>query len=102
MSGTDGATGGGRWDDDRLVVLVTEVLDGEEYAGTPAPPEQPAELSVEDVVTAGRAAFCWLDVLVSLRSASDTERAPRQHRLHARAATSLAAPPTGSTTTKGR
>ncbi|MGY1706539.1 hypothetical protein ACI79C_18380 [Geodermatophilus sp. SYSU D00697] len=28
----------------------------------------PAELSVDDVVASGRAAYCWLDVVVWLRS----------------------------------
>ncbi len=63
-----GGTDGGWWDDDQLMVLVAEVLDGEAPTGTSAQPEPPAELSLEDVVAAGRAAFCWLDVVVSLRN----------------------------------
>ena len=60
-----GGTDGGWWDDDQLMVLVAEVLDGEAPS---AQSEPPAELSLEDVVAAGRAAFCWLDVVVSLRN----------------------------------
>jgi hypothetical protein len=62
-----------RWDDDQLMTLLTEVLADPEVdraeARTPAAPDdRPAELSLEDVVAAGRAAFCWLDVVVSLRN----------------------------------
>ena len=68
-------TDGGRWDDDQLMALLTEVLDDPEAdrAGVPAPAapdDRPADLSLEDVVAAGRAAFCWLDVLVTLRDAA--------------------------------
>ena len=62
---------GYRWDDDQLMSLLTEVLDPEaDCPGAPASAvrdDRPAELSLEDVVAAGRAAFCWLDVLVTLR-----------------------------------
>ena len=62
---------GYRWDDDQLMTLLTEVLDPEaDCPGAPASAvreDRPAELSLEDVVAAGRAAFCWLDVLVTLR-----------------------------------
>ena len=62
---------GHRWDDGRLMTLLTEVLDPEvdcAEAPTPAAPDdRPAELSLEDVVAAGRAAFCWLDVVVTMR-----------------------------------
>ena len=59
------------WDDARLMTLLTEVLDPE--AGCPGAPasavreDRPAELSLEDVVAAGRAAFCWLDAVVTVR-----------------------------------
>ena len=62
---------GYRWDDDQLMSLLTEVLDPE--AGCPGAPasavreDRPAELSLEDVVAAGRAAFCWLDAVVTVR-----------------------------------
>ena len=63
-----------RWDDDRLMTLLTEVLDPDaDRAGGPtsaAQDDRPAELSLEDVVAAGRAAFCWLDVVVTLRNVS--------------------------------
>jgi len=70
VSGTDG----GWWADDRLVALLTGVRDDEEderaEVSTPAAQDdQPAGISLEAVVTAGRAAFCWLDVVVSLRNA---------------------------------
>ena len=62
---------GYRWDDDQLMTLLTEVLDPEaDRAEAPTPAAQddrPAELSLEDVVAAGRAAFCWLDVVVTMR-----------------------------------
>jgi hypothetical protein len=32
-----------------------------------APDDRPAEFSLADVVAAGRAAYCWLDVIVTLR-----------------------------------
>jgi hypothetical protein len=63
---------GHRWDHCQLMTLLTGVLDDPEAdcAEAPtsaAPNNQPAELSLEDVVAAGRAAFCWLDVVVTLR-----------------------------------
>ncbi|MGY1762279.1 hypothetical protein ACI79G_15210 [Geodermatophilus sp. SYSU D00779] len=62
---------GYRWDDDQLMTLLTEVLDPEadcaEASTSAAQDERPAELSLEDVVAAGRAAFCWLDVVVTVR-----------------------------------
>jgi len=64
---------GHRWDDDQLITLLTEVLDDQgadcaEHPLSAVPDDQPAELSLEDVVAAGRAAFCWLDVVVTLRN----------------------------------
>ena len=60
-----------RWDDRRLETLLTQVPDPEaDRAGAPASTaggDRPAELSLEDVVAAGRAAFCWLDVVVTMR-----------------------------------
>ena len=63
---------GHRWDDGQLMTLLTEVLadpeaDCAEAPTSAAPDDRPAELSLEDVVAAGRAAFCWLDVVVTLR-----------------------------------
>jgi hypothetical protein len=62
---------GYRWDDDQLMSLLTEVLDPEAdraEAPTSAARDDPAaELSLEDVVAAGRAAFCWLDAVVTVR-----------------------------------
>ncbi|SHN62921.1 hypothetical protein SAMN05660350_01101 [Geodermatophilus obscurus] len=63
---------GYRWDDGQLMTLLTEVLDDPEAdcaeASTSATSDdRPAEISLEDVVAAGRAAFCWLDVVVTLR-----------------------------------
>ena len=62
-------------DDGRLIGLAVEVLDGEEMRGgrdrTSAPPDgSPAELPLADVVAVGQAAYCWLDVIVSLRLAT--------------------------------
>jgi hypothetical protein len=63
---------GYRWDDDQLMTLLAVVVDDPEADCAKAPPsaapdDRPAELSLEDVVAAGRAAFCWLDVVVTLR-----------------------------------
>jgi hypothetical protein len=62
---------GYRWDDRRLMTLLTEVPGPEAdraEAPTSAPGgDRPAELSLEDVVAAGRAAFCWLDAVVTVR-----------------------------------
>ena len=64
--------GGRRWDDDRLAALLTGVVDDpdadrSEAPTSAAPDDEPAGISLEDVVAAGRAAFCWLDVVVVLR-----------------------------------
>ena len=94
---------GYRWDDDQLMTLLTEVLDPEaDRAEAPTPAAQddrPAELSLEDVVAAGRAAFCWLDVVVTMRdlarhigpAAGASTAGEPEHR--------LGRSPTGSTTT---
>ena len=63
---------GYRGDDRRLMTLLTGVLDDPEADCAEAPTsaaqdDEPAELSLEDVVAAGRAAFCWLDVVVTVR-----------------------------------
>ena len=65
-----------RWDDAQLLALVAEALDDEALddeefpnsSAQPEQPDQPAELSLADVVAAGQAAFCWLDVVVTLRN----------------------------------
>jgi hypothetical protein len=64
-----------RWDDDQLMTLLTVVLDDPEVdrpegPTSAAPDDRSAELSLEDVIAAGRAAFCWLDVVVTLRNAA--------------------------------
>ena len=91
-----------RWDDGQLMALVAEVLDEEDLLGSPAPAGRPAELSLADVVAAGRAAYCWLDVIVTLRNVTRHQEAEVEHRPPTSPATSLAAPPTGSTATEGR
>ncbi len=60
------------WDDGRVVGLVAQALDCETADRYPSPTSsaghhRPAELSLADVVDAGRAAFVWLDALVLLR-----------------------------------
>ena len=62
-----------RWDDGQMIGLAVEVLDGEEarrdgLAAPAATDRGPAELALADVVAAGRAAYCWLDVIVTLRN----------------------------------
>jgi hypothetical protein len=73
-----------RWDDGQLMTLLAVVLDDREAdcaeltlpvapddcAQLPppaAPDDCAAEFSLADVVAAGRAAYCWLDVIVTLR-----------------------------------
>ena len=62
---------GYRGDDRRLMTLLTGVPGPEAdraEAPTSAPEDdRPAELSLADVVAAGRAAFCWLDAIVTVR-----------------------------------
>ena len=75
-----------RWGDEQLMALLTEVLDDPEAdraedPTSPAADDQPAGMSLEDVVAAGRAAFCWLDVVVTLRNVA------RHHGLAAGAST---------------
>jgi hypothetical protein len=57
-----------RWDDERLMTLMTEVLDGEEPPWSSVQAGRSAEPKLADVVAAGRAAYCWLDTVVTLRS----------------------------------
>jgi hypothetical protein len=60
-------------DDERVMGLMAEVLEAEQ-AGCDASPtssvrdDRPAELSLEDVAAAGRAAFVWFDVVDSMRN----------------------------------
>lgn len=98
-----------RWEDGQLVALVGDVLDDEylvqddeDLLGSSAPAGRPAEISLADVVAAGRAAYCWLDVIVTLRNVTRHHRADAEPRPPTNPATSLAAPPTGSTATEGR
>lgn len=61
-----------RWDDGQLMTLLAVVLDDREADCAERPPpaapdDRPAGLSLADVVAAGRAAYCWLDVIVTLR-----------------------------------
>ena len=81
-----------RWDDGQLLALVAEVLD-EELPGSPALADRPAELSLADIVAAGRAAYCWLDVVVTLRNVTRHQEVDAEHRPPTSPATSLAAPP---------
>lgn len=88
---------GHRWDDDRLMALLTGLLDDPgvdcaEASTSAAPNDQPAKLSLEDVVAAGRAAFYWLDVVVTCRAWPDTSGRPPEPRPPASPATSSAAP----------
>ncbi|WP_448620900.1 hypothetical protein [Geodermatophilus sp. URMC 65] len=95
---------GYRWDDGQLMTLLTGVLDDPEADCAEAPTsaardDEPAELSLEDVVAAGRAAFCWLDVVVTVRDLArhlgPTTGTPTAGGSGSR----LGRSPTGSTTT---
>ncbi len=60
-------------DDERVMGLMAEVLEAEQDGCDASPTssvrdDRPAELSLEDVVAAGRGAFVWLDVIESLRN----------------------------------
>ena len=73
------------WDDGRVMGLVVQVLDCEAADRYPSPTasagqQRPAELSLADVVDAGRAAFVWLDVIVSLRHITRHDGLPREPR----------------------
>ncbi|GAB3314806.1 hypothetical protein GCM10027451_30050 [Geodermatophilus aquaeductus] len=96
-----------RWDDRQVIGLAAEVLDGEEARSgglaTPAAQDSDrAEPSLADVVAAGRAAYCWLDVIVTVRNVT------RHHGPVAGASprpgptASLAAPPPDRRTIDGR
>ena len=91
-----------RWDDGQLLTLVAEVLDDDELTGSSAPAGRPAELSLADVVAAGRAAYCWLDVVVTLRDVTRHRGADVAPRPPTSPATGVTAPPTGSTASEGR
>src|SRR4051794_41791409 len=78
------------------MALLTGLLDDREvdYAEastSAAPNDQPAKLSLEDVVAAGRAAFYWLDVVVTCREWPDTSGRPPERRPPASPATGSAA-----------
>jgi len=65
--------GGHRWGDDQLMTLLTGGRDDEEdgcveVPASAAQDDRSAGITLEDVAAAGRAAFCWLDVVVSLRN----------------------------------
>jgi hypothetical protein len=94
---------GYRWDDRRLMTLLTEVPDPEaDRAGAPpsAPGgDRPAELSLEDVVAAGRAAFCWLDAVVTVRDLARHLGPAAGASTACRPGSWLDRSPTGSTTT---
>ena len=73
------------WDDGQVLSLVAQALDDQEagcdqHPTSSAPAHRPAELSLADVVDAGRAAFVWLDVIVSLRHATRHDGPPRGPR----------------------
>jgi hypothetical protein len=97
---------GYRWDDDQLMTLLTEVLDPEaDRPGAPASAvrdDRPAELSLEDVVAAGRAAFCWLDAVVTVRELARHLGPAAGTSTACEPATSSAASSPGSTATEGR
>jgi hypothetical protein len=74
------------WDDGQLMALVAEVLDDEEDDCAEVPTsaaqgDQSAGISLKDVVAAGQAAYCWLDVVITLRNVA------RHHGLAAGAST---------------
>jgi hypothetical protein len=94
---------GYRWDDGQLMTLLTEVLDPEadcaEAPTSAAQDDEPAELSLEDVVAAGRAAFCWLDVVVTVRDLARHLGPTTGTSTACEPGSRLGRSPTGSTTT---
>jgi hypothetical protein len=94
---------GYRGDDRRLMTLLTEVpgpeADRAEAPTSTPEDDRPAELSLADVVAAGRAAFCWLDVVVTMRDLA-RHLGPAAGASTGRASGSrLGRSPTGSTAT---
>lgn len=95
-----------RWDDRQLMALVVEVLDDEDpvlgdgdpvlddegLLGSSASAGRPAEISLADVVAAGEAAYCWLDVVVTLRNVVRHQGADVESRPPTSPATGWAAP----------
>lgn len=71
MSGTDGDWQWWNHEED----------DGAEAPTSAGRRDRPTGMCLEDVVAAGRAAFCWLDVVVTLRNVA------RHHGLAAGAST---------------
>ena len=94
---------GYRGDDRRLMTLLTEVPGPEaDRAAVPtSDPEddRPAELSLADVVAAGRAAFCWLDVVVTVRDLARHLGPAAGTSTACRTGSRLGRSPTGSATT---
>jgi hypothetical protein len=80
-----GRNGRCSWDDGQVMSLVAQALNGgeagcDESPTSSAQDHRPAELSLADVVDAGRAAFVWLDVIVSLRHITRHDGLPREPR----------------------
>ena len=94
---------GYRGDDRRLMTLLAEVpgpeADRAEAPTSAAGGDRPAELSLEDVVAAGRAAFCWLDVVVTVRDLARHLGPAAGASTPCRPGSRLGRSPTGSATT---
>ncbi|WP_369255278.1 hypothetical protein [Geodermatophilus amargosae] len=96
-----------RWDDGQVIGLAAEVLDDEEARrdgrATPAATDHgPARLILADVVAAGRAAYCWLDVIITVRTVARHHGPVAGASPRPRLAASLAAPPPDRRTFEGR
>jgi len=79
-------------DEDPVLGDGDPVLDDEGLPGSSASAGRPAEISLADVVAAGKAAYCWLDVVVTLRNVVRNQGADVESRPPTSPATGWAAP----------
>jgi hypothetical protein len=96
-----------RWDDGRVIGLVVELLGGEQARGgglstAGAHARSPAGLSLADVVAGGRAAYCWLDAVVTVRNVTRHREPVAGASPRPGPAANLAAPQPDRRTIEGR
>jgi hypothetical protein len=89
-------------DEDPVLGDGDPVLDDEGLPGSSASAGRPAEISLADVVAAGEAAYCWLDVVVTLRNVVRHQGGGRGISTAHEPGHWLGCSPTGSTATEER
>src|SRR4051812_50137027 len=82
-------------DEDPVLGDGDPALDDEGLPGSSASAGRPAEISLADVVAAGKAAYCWLDVVVTLRNVGRNQGGGVESRPPPSPATGWAAPQPG-------